>query len=255
MSLKGIKIMKNSLVLLFVISILLALSCSIGTPANNDNPNTVTDIDGNVYTTVTIGSQVWTVENLRVTHYNDGTPIPHVTDSAAWDNNTSGAYCYYNNDSVTYAYKYGALYNWHVVNTDKLAPAGWHVPDTTNWIELEQYLIANGYNWDGTTDSNKIAKSMAAKTDWDTLFAIIGDVGNDLSLNNSSGFSALPSGLRDLLSNIGDFHGIGKTVLWWSATEYSASTAKGYFLVRNYHFLDKFMFNKNLGVSVRLVKV
>ena len=157
--------MKKGLILLFVLSILLSISCNKGNPANNDNPNTVTDIDGNVYTTVTIGTQTWTVENLRVTRYNDGTAIPHVKDSSAWFNLTSPGYCYYSNDSASNAFKYGALYNWHAVGTGKLAPAGWHVPTVEEWTELENYLVLNGYNWNGTTDTtdtNRIAKSMAA---------------------------------------------------------------------------------------------
>ena len=130
---------------------------------------TITDFDGNGYQAVKIGNQVWTVENLRTTKYNDGTAIPYVTDSAAWVNLTTPGYCYFNNmvnaDSIR---KFGALYNWYAVDTKKLAPAGWHVPTDAEWDTLENYLIANGYNWDGTTDSNKIAKSLAAKTDWYT---------------------------------------------------------------------------------------
>src|ERR1035441_4507351 len=93
---------------------------------------TVTDIDGNVYQTVKIGNQIWTVENLRVTRFNDGTAIPLDTSTATWDsiwNNglTIPAYCYYNNMTNTDSIKkWGALYNWYAVNTGKLAPKGWH---------------------------------------------------------------------------------------------------------------------------------
>ena len=144
------------------------LSC--GNPSTSDDgpvTGTVTDIDGNTYKTVKIGDQWWIAENLRTTKYNDGTSIPHVTDSSEWNTLTTPGYCYYNNtnnaDSIR---KFGALYNWYTINTKKLAPAGWHVPSDSEWKVLEEYLIANGYNWDGTTDSNKIAKSLAAKTDW-----------------------------------------------------------------------------------------
>ena len=126
---------------------------------------TVADADGNVYQTVRIGNQkfvaqVWTVENLRTTKYNDGTPIPHLTDSVAWINDTLGAYCYYlDTTSGNIIKKYGALYNWYAVDTKKLAPKGWHVPSDEEWNTLQDYLIANGYNFDGTTTGNKIAKS------------------------------------------------------------------------------------------------
>src|SRR5574344_55140 len=88
---------------------------------------TVTDIDGNVYHTITIGTQTWMVENLKVSKYNDGTAIPNVTDATAWAALTTGAYCDYNND-VANGTKYGHLYNWYAVNTGKLAPSGWHGP-------------------------------------------------------------------------------------------------------------------------------
>ncbi len=159
-------------------------------------PNTkIGDIDGNGYHIVKIGNQVWTVENLRTTRYNDGTAIPYVTDNSAWANLSTPGYCYYGNDSAANAVKYGALYNWHAVNTGKLAPEGWHVPTDAEWDTLQNYLIANGYNWDGTTTGNKIAKSMAAKTDWNSS-STAGAPGNDVQSNNSSGFSALPGGYR-----------------------------------------------------------
>jgi hypothetical protein len=100
----------------------------------SQDAGTVTDIDGNVYQAVKIGNQVWTVENLRTTRYNDGTAIPYVTDNSAWANLTTPGYCYYFNDSTANADKYGVLYNWYTVNTGKLSPAGWHVPDTNSQV-------------------------------------------------------------------------------------------------------------------------
>ena len=111
--------------------ILLISSCSNNNIVNpTPTPLTATDIDGNVYHTVTIGTQVWMVENLKTTRYNDGSPIPLVTDSSYWSNLTTPGYCWYNNDT-TNKNTYGALYNWYTVNTGKLAPqAGMYLPMT-----------------------------------------------------------------------------------------------------------------------------
>jgi uncharacterized protein (TIGR02145 family) len=159
------------------------------------NAGNVIDTDGNVYQTVRIGNQIWTVENLRVTKYNDGSAIPFDTSKEAWKNATTPKYCFVNNtihsDSIK---KFGALYNWYVVNpanTRKIAPVGWHIPTYAEWDTLQNYLIANGYTWDGSATGYAIAKSLAAKTDWWT-YSGAGKIGCDLTKNNRSGFSALP---------------------------------------------------------------
>src|SRR5574344_1985932 len=125
----------------------------------------ITDIDGNTYKTVTIGTQTWMAENLKVTKYNDGIAIPNVTDATAWSELTTGALCDYDN-TPSNSETYGKLYNWYAVNTGKLCPTGWHVPSDAEWTILENYLIANGYNYDGTTTNNKIAKAMASSSGW-----------------------------------------------------------------------------------------
>ncbi|MCO5247656.1 MAG: fibrobacter succinogenes major paralogous domain-containing protein [Chitinophagales bacterium] len=126
-------------------------------PKNNPylNPNlkygSVTDIDGNKYATIeigatksgrTTGTQVWMAENLRVTRYNDGTTIPHVTDDGQWEKLAVGAYSVYDNSSK-YDEIYGKLYNWYAVETDKLCPEGWHIPTDYEWDILEAYLGDN----------------------------------------------------------------------------------------------------------------
>ena len=217
----------------------------------DDNTGSVIDIDGNVYTTVKIGNQVWTVENLRTTRYNDCTPIPLVTDRAAWEKLTTPGYCYYDNTTdANFIKKFGALYNWYAVDTKKLAPKGWHVPTEAEWGTLKNYLIANGYNWDGTTAGNKIAKSMATKTDWST-FTTPGAPGNNLSKNNKSGFSALPGGSRD---DVGVFCLIGVYGLWWSATEFDASLAYYCVLYIDDVLLYRDCDLKSCGFSVRLLR-
>lgn len=175
----------------------------------------IRDLDGNVYTEVTIGTQVWMVENLRTTKYNDGAPITFNAISKDWESGKTEMYCYYNNtidaDSIK---QFGALYNWFAVDTKKLAPKGWHVPSEAEWVTLENYLIANGYSYDETTTSSKIAKSLASTTGWkaDTT---TGAIGNNLPMNNRSGFSALPCGER---STSGLFNGTGEYGYWWSTT-------------------------------------
>ncbi len=209
---------------------------------------TMTDIDGNVYNTITIGTQTWIVGNFRSSRLNDGTSIPAVPDSATWVNLTTPGYCWYDNDSASNADTYGALYNWHTVNTNKLAPAGWHVPDNADWYILHTYLTANGYNWDGTTTGNKMAKSMAAKTDWESSDTA-GYVGNDMQSNNSSGFSALPGGCR---SYNGYFYNHGYYGYWWSATEDSGV----YYCLLSYNKESIWIMAtpKQIGISVRLVR-
>ncbi|MBT5269507.1 MAG: hypothetical protein HOL70_08685, partial [Candidatus Marinimicrobia bacterium] len=102
---------------------------------------TVTDIDGNVYETVKIGDQIWMAENLKVTHYRDGSAITQVTDNTAWSNLSTEAYCIYDNNASNEVDTYGALYNWYAVSDGRnIAPEGWHVPTDAEWKELEMYL-------------------------------------------------------------------------------------------------------------------
>lgn len=215
-------------------------------------PAPMKDADGNVYQTVRIGDQVWMAENLRATRFSDGKAIPLAANQGAWRDLTGPGFCYpgntTNSDSIK---KFGALYNWNAVNTKKLAPSGWRVPDTTDWKVLESYLIANGYNWDGTTTGNKIAKSLAAKTDWWARTAQ-GAIGTDLSANNKSGFSALPAGCR---WQQGSFDRMTKQGYWWSANSDSVPTACLRSLGCGGDSFDrKCNENRNCGFSVRLIK-
>lgn len=209
---------------------------------DEDKTEIIMDVDGNVYHTVKIGHQVWTVENLRTTKYNDGTEIPDVWRRAP-------AYCWHNNDSNNKNI-YGALYNWYAVDSKKLAPTGWHVPTNTDWDTLQNYLIANGYNWDGTTTGNKIAKALSAGTDWHTS-SKSGAIGNNLTQNNESGFSALPGGIR---GEFGDFSEVGTFGYWWSATECDESNAYHSYLHYSEQYLYRLTFYKHCGYSVRIVR-
>jgi uncharacterized protein (TIGR02145 family) len=218
-------------------------------------PNSVTDQDGNTYDFIAYGDQVWTVENAKMVTYRDGTPIPQVTDQTAWANLTTGAWCYYDNDASK-----GKLYNWYAVmgihDTDpntpnkEFAPEGWHVPTDAEWTTLEEYLIANGYNYDGTTTGNKIAKAMASTTGWNSS-TNTGAIGNDQSLNNSSGFKAFPEGSRNYY---GSFYNEGLTAIFWSSTENDTSDAWYRFLYYPYSYLYRGSNAKRNGFSVRFVR-
>jgi uncharacterized protein (TIGR02145 family) len=120
--------------------LILSSACKKKNDSNNSSSGTVTDIDGNVYHIVTIGTQVWMAENLKVTHYRNGTPIAHITDNATWDNLTSGAYCNFDNNDVT-SDTYGRLYNWYaLVDGLFITPPGWHIPSDAEWTTLVNYL-------------------------------------------------------------------------------------------------------------------
>src|SRR4030042_1310495 len=194
----------------------------------------VTDIDGNVYHTVTIGTQVWMVENLKVTHYRNGDSIPDVSDGTEWGSLKTGAYCNYNNDPNN-TDTYGRLYNWYVViDSRKICPAGWHVPTDKDWEILEAYLggepIAGG---------NMKEEGIAHWKDPNT------------GATNESGFTALPGGYRRF---DGIFHYLGGYGYWWSTREYNDAYAWYHYMGFSYSNLNKYYYSKKLGFSIRCVK-
>ena len=182
---------------------------------------------------VTIGSQVWMVKNLDVVTYRNGDPVPKVTDAVAWGSLTTGAYCYYNNDSATYAATYGKLYNWYAVNDARgLAPAGWHVPTDTEWV-------AAGNTLGGRPLAGGPMKE-AGTTHW---FSPNGQA------TNSSGFTALPGGSRP-----GPFNNLSYFGYWWTASPYSTSEAIYYYLYFDNGYFNGYYMSKQTGCSVRCVK-
>ena len=191
---------------------------------------------------VTIGNQVWTTKNLNVSTYRDGTPIPKVENGSTWSSLTTGAYCYYNNDSATYAAVYGKLYNWYAVAgiydassfsdsslRKNLAPAGYKIPTDGDWTTLELTLGANA----GT--------QMKTTSGWN----------NGGNGTNSSGFAGLPGGYRN---NDGSFGFIGSYGDWWSSTEYNTSYAWYLFLSSNDSNVYRYYYYKSSGFSVRCLK-
>jgi uncharacterized protein (TIGR02145 family) len=178
-----------------------------GTGGNRINFNTdltygsVIDNDGYNYKTIQIGTQTWMAENLKTTKYNDGTAIPLVKDAVAWSGLTTPGYCWYTNDSVSY----GALYNWHAVNTGILCPTGWHVPSDAEWTIFTTYLgdesLAGGL------------QKETGMTHWQSPNA---------GATNESGYTALPGGYRN---HDGSFSSIRKDGYWWSSIESSSVNA------------------------------
>jgi len=188
-----------------------------------------------------------------VTRYNDGTTIPHVPADTGWSKLTTPGYCFYNNATNPDAIKkWGALYNWYVISPiyPKIAPSGWRVPDTTDWNTLENYLIANGYNFDSSTTGNKIAHSMASQADW--LASIkTGAIGNNLGQNNRSGFSALPGGSR---SDNGYYNYRNISGFWWGSIQSNPSFAWYRDLTYSLDNFGNYTYYKSCGFSIRLVR-
>lgn len=170
------------------------------------NP-TMTDIDGNVYQSVKIGDQIWLAENLKVTHYNDGTPILNPIEDEDWikaGEDGIGAYCYYNNDPEI-GKIYGPLYNWYTINTGKLAPEGWHVPTNAEWKKLN---VALAIMID--RDASGIAFREAGTEHWTS----------PNEANNASGFTALGGGWRgNSKQGIFCFGDLLSSGVWWAADE------------------------------------
>jgi uncharacterized protein (TIGR02145 family) len=210
--------------------------------------STVTDFDGNVYNTITIGTQVWMKENLKTTHYANGTAIPLVNTNSTWDalTTTSKAYCWYNDDMVNRA-TYGALYTWATAMNGEasttnnpsgiqgVCPTGWHLPSDAEWTQLTTYLGGEsvaGYKLKETGTAHWKKPNPGA--------------------TNETGFTALPGGGRS--DNDGGFYAISFYGRWWSATEDNIGRA----LYRNMHYgtsdVLRNIDNKEMGFSVRCVR-
>ena len=232
--------MKNQALIIAEFTCLIIFVCISGCRKEENYPATVTDIDGNVYQTVKIGSQVWMAENLKTTKYSDNSGIPLITGNSEWAELTTPGYCWYNNNAGANKNTYGALYNWHVVNTGKLCPAGWHVPALEEWEALTAYINDNG---------GKLKE--AGMAHWHYL---------NEGATNSSGFTGLPGGFR---APDGVFYSIREAGFWWSS---SACTECDAF--PEWHFNDAWDFslgahtmgygnqhdNKSYGFSIRCLK-
>ena len=212
---------------------------------------TFTDYDGNTYNWVGIGKQAWMAENLRVTHYADGTAIPLVTDNTAWamlrDNSTDDAYCWYNNNEAIYKDTYGALYTWAAAMNGEsssnanpsgiqgVCPDGWHLPSDDEWTELEDYITTDGYS--GTEGT-----ALKATGGWTSN-------GNGTDIY---GYSAFPGGYRNY--NSGTFNNAGSYGDWWSSSENGGTYAYYRYLFYSSADVGRYSYYKSYGFSVRCVR-
>lgn len=211
------------------------------------------DGDGNNYTVVKIGSQVWMAENLKTTKYNDGVSIPLVSSNTSWGTQTNGAYCWYNNDAATYKNLFGALYNWYAVNTGKLAPTGWRVASDADWITLNTFLMEEkGLTYDPNSVNNSNSRALAVDTLWRNS-ANSEAPGFDMKRNNSSGFSAIGAGYR---YNVNGSYGYGgEYAYWWCTDAYSTTNAWRLQFSYNDAYVSRSKGSvKSIGHSVRCVK-
>jgi len=197
-----------------------------------DCPATVTDVDGNVYNTVSIGTQCWMKENLKTTRYRDSSAIPTGLSDSVWRKTTTGAYAIYDNDPANNTL-YGKLYNWYAVaDSRNLCPTGWHVPSDAEWTSLVNFL-------GGETEAGG---KMKATTGW---------APPNTDATNSSGFSGLPGGFR---GDDGSFNFIGVNGDWWSSSQFSSIDAS--FCTLNFFVgsSDWDTYQKILGGSVRCIR-
>jgi len=230
------RIAKTLIFPLIVIGVFLVFACSCEEDIDYEiepSSDFMVDQEGNVYKTVTIGTQTWMAENLRTTIYNDGTAIPNVTDPGEWATLTTGAYCTYDN-SIDTVVHYGRLYNWYAIDTGKFAPKGWHVPSDAEWTELTDYLGGE------SVAGGKLK-------DLDSAYWKAPNTGG----TNKTGFTALPGGYR---GNGGTFADCEVGGSWWTATEYDTGSAWPRHMYYNSRSVGRFSSSKELGFSVRFVK-
>ncbi|MDP2423933.1 MAG: FISUMP domain-containing protein [Bacteroidales bacterium] len=199
-----------------------------------------TDADGNNYATVTIGSQTWLAENLKTTKYRNGEDIVYPgTDNTTWQNNTTGAYAWWNHN-ISWKDIYGALYNWYVISSaNGLCPPGWHIPNNTEWVQLTNFA-GGEYVAGGKLKSPRTAP--ASHPRWKDPNA---------GATDQYGFSAFPGGHR---GDIGLLYGVDGSGYWWSSTEQSSTIAFYRYMIYDGGNIYGGNFNKSFGCSVRCLK-
>lgn len=241
----------------------LLMSILLSCRKNDIASNIIYDIDGNEYPSIHIGGQIWMGKNLEVSRLNDGTPISDLSANfATWKSIESPAYGIYKYYKPPFPP--GKLYNWYTVNTCKICPTGWHIPSDEEWSILENYLISNKYNFDGTFDNdndrytnNKIAKSLSNHSYWikSTVDGAIGDHQYSIK-NNLTRFSALPEGYITKWSNSDNYGFVSLTAntYWWASNEDSDSTAFARQLWYNSEKMYRVSVLKKYGFSIRCLR-
>jgi uncharacterized protein (TIGR02145 family) len=174
-------------------------------------------------------------KNLSVSTYRNGDPIPQVTNPDTWATLTTGAWCWYNNDSANYAV-YGKLYNWYAVTDPRgLAPQGWHIPTDAEWTSIVDFCYWNSTNAGGPLK------------DTGTIYWLPPNTG----ATNASKFTALPAGQRDVN---GTFQWVKYYGMFWSATLLNSGYAWGRELFFSTNYVSRLAFEYKAGLSVRCVK-
>ena len=249
----------NILPILLILLIPIFNSCE---EDNDKNVNlTVTDYDGNTYKTVQIVDQIWMAENLKTTHYSNGTIIQLVENESDWKDlkYSDKAMCYYDNSTANKE-TYGALYTWAAAMSGSkssetnpsgvqgICPDGWHLPSDDEWKELEMYLgmsqtEADMYNFRGTNEGSKLAGNSSL---WNE-----GVLVSDVEFG-SSGFMALPAGRR--ASDNGRFYQLQELGSFWSATESGDTLSTTRLLIPHFTQVHRFTYSKKGGESVRCIK-
>lgn len=223
--------MKTVLFVMAFMSAIFLVSCDSD---DKTDKGIVKDIDGNIYQTVTIGSQNWMTENLKTTRFRNGDSVTYVTGNAAWNNLNTGGYCLYDNQ-LSHKDSYGYLYNWAAVNDNrKLAPEGWHIASDAEWDTLVHYLGGDVVAGGKLKDTGTVH--------W---------TNPNTDATNETGFSALPGGYR--ISN-GSYEHLKNYGYWWSSTPADTANAWTRNTSYNYGSISRDAIDKKYGFSVRCVK-
>jgi uncharacterized protein (TIGR02145 family) len=205
----------------------------------NTMTGTVTDIDGNSYYTITIGNQEWMSENLKVTKYQNGDPIPEIEDDVIWGGLTTDGSCT-NRNVENFSGIYGRLYNWYaVIDKRNVCPSGWHVPSDGEWTILTTFL-------GGESVAGRIMKE-GGTTHW---------AAPNTGATNETGFTALPGGARCRCYGGMAFYDVSGTGYWWSSSQQSTSTSWYRYIYHNSInvYRSFFMLDEKMGISVRCVR-
>lgn len=253
----------TGLIIVFILSLLLTAiySCKKDESEDNDNNKTeeqeekevadlsnITDGDGNKYDYIEIGEQIWLSENLKTTKYNDGTPIPEITENSEWQSHSAAAFCWYDNNYEDYGQHYGALYNFTAASSGKLCPRGWRVPTDKDWANLINYLDNNSNpdHWTESYFAGSAIKSTRTQNEYDHPRWSFPNI----DATNSSEFSGLPGGYR---TTGGAFHFLGFYAYWWTSCISEDDNPWYRYVTTNYSIFFRFDEENAGGLSVRCI--